>query len=189
MEELVKAVENLGKKDIIDYLIIIVPIVISIVAIVISIVTAKKQNKIALFEKKYEALFQLKTVISFAQTIEQCEKLIHILQLFDSFWGANLSNTSQDDILPATKYQIEIIKNDVEQIAFLFECKFYDSAKEIIKKLHQVMMDATEGKVIQEHIADFVNSSLAFYDKDFKELENQTSIAASMRRRNKKRKT
>ena len=45
MEDIVKAIEKLAKKDIIDYLLVIVPIAISIVAIVISIATARKQNR------------------------------------------------------------------------------------------------------------------------------------------------
>ena len=53
MEELVKAIEKLAEKDLIDYLLVIVPILVSIVAIFISIATAKKQNKIALFERRY----------------------------------------------------------------------------------------------------------------------------------------
>ena len=57
MDELVKAIEKLAEKDIIDYLIIFVPIAISLVTIVISIRTAQKQNKIALFEKRYNCLF------------------------------------------------------------------------------------------------------------------------------------
>jgi uncharacterized membrane protein len=54
MEDIVKAIEKLAEKDIIDYLLVIVPIAISVVAVVISIATAKKQNKIALFEKRYK---------------------------------------------------------------------------------------------------------------------------------------
>ena len=59
MDKVVKAIEKLAEKDIIDYLLVIVPIAISIVAIIISITTSKKQNKISLFERRYSCLFQI----------------------------------------------------------------------------------------------------------------------------------
>ena len=68
MDDRVKAIEKLADKDIVDYLLVIVPIVVSIVAIYISIATARKQNKIALFERRYNCLFQIKTVLAFSKT-------------------------------------------------------------------------------------------------------------------------
>ena len=41
-----------------------VPIVVSIVAVCIAVATARKQNKIALFEKRYMVLSQLNAVLA-----------------------------------------------------------------------------------------------------------------------------
>ena len=79
MEGLVEAIEKLAEKDLIDYLLVIVPIVVSVVAIYISIATARKQNKIALFERRYNCLFQIKTVLNFSQPTEV--STLRILQL------------------------------------------------------------------------------------------------------------
>ena len=90
MEEVVKAIEKLAEKSIIDYLVIIVPIILSIVAIGISIATARKQNKIALFDRRYACLFQIRMILQFAEAIKEVSDPKVILQLFDAFWGPTL---------------------------------------------------------------------------------------------------
>ena len=57
MNELVKAIENLSNKTIVDYLLIVIPIIISVIAIIISLNSTNKQNKIALFEIRF-AIFK-----------------------------------------------------------------------------------------------------------------------------------
>ena len=69
MEDLVKAIEKLAEKTWVDYLLIIVPIVISIVAIGIAIYTSNKQNRIALYQLRYQALSRLKRVLLFEEYV------------------------------------------------------------------------------------------------------------------------
>lgn len=54
--ELTIAVQSLQQRDLWDYFAIIAPLVLSVVAVWISISTAKKQNKIALFEMRYKTV-------------------------------------------------------------------------------------------------------------------------------------
>lgn len=73
MDELIPILEQMAQKTLVDYLAIIAPLVLSVVAIVISISTTRKQNKIALFEKRYEAASQIATLLSFLKSIESIE--------------------------------------------------------------------------------------------------------------------
>ena len=51
-------------ENIFEYLIVIIPIAISSLALIISICTARKQNKIALFEKRYNCYTDIIKLIS-----------------------------------------------------------------------------------------------------------------------------
>ena len=70
MEDIVKAIEKLSEKNIVDYLLIIIPILISIFALIVSIQTTRKQNKLQndvfcfeLFERRLHTYDALKRII------------------------------------------------------------------------------------------------------------------------------
>ena len=64
MESIVEAIEKISQKNMVDYFIAIVPIALSLVAIYISIDSTKKQNKIALLDKRLAIYTDLKMCIS-----------------------------------------------------------------------------------------------------------------------------
>lgn len=170
MEEVVKAIEKLAEKDIFDYLIVIVPIAISIVAIVISIATARKQNKIALFEKRYNCLFQIKTILNFADTIKEDANEKIILALYDAFWGTNISKLSGDTQVIAAKCHFEIMKKDVEQAIFLFDHKFDVVPINVLKSFHALLFDSIGRKNLEQSKKEFFLICDKFAERDFKKL-------------------
>lgn len=176
MEEVVKAIEKLAEKDILDYLLIIAPILVSVVAIIISIATSWKQNKIALYEQRYRCLAQVKRIISFSEMIKENKNPVIVLELFDALWGSNVSKSSGDAQIIRAKYQIEIIKDDVEQITFLFKHSSYESFALIIQNLHTIMLEAIDKRVVQEHLDAFCKSCDNFYVDDFKQLTKRTKL-------------
>lgn len=171
MEELVKAIEKLAEKDLIDYLLVIVPILVSIVAIFISIATAKKQNKIALFERRYNCLFQIKTVLAFSKTIETPFDRKVIIALFDSFWGTNVAFLSGDKQLVLAMSQVEIIKKDVEQATFLFKHKFNVPPTNIIDYLQSVLISSILDKSIDDDRNKLLFSCKEFEEKDLNYIQ------------------
>lgn len=58
-------------RDWFDYLAILAPLALSAIAVIIAVSTARKQNKIALFDKRFLALEYLSKVLSFSDTINQ----------------------------------------------------------------------------------------------------------------------
>ena len=76
MQELIEAIEKLSQKGWVDYLIIIVPIMLSVIAVWISLATAHKQNKIALFEKRYKALTRFEEIAEFGDFIDFLEHVV-----------------------------------------------------------------------------------------------------------------
>jgi len=92
LRRLVCAIDALSEHDWFDYLAVAAPLLLSVVAIWISISTARKQNRIALFEFRYTALFQLKTILDFDVAIQGKIEHNTIIFLFDSYFDTDLSN-------------------------------------------------------------------------------------------------
>ena len=177
MGDIARAIEKLSEKDIIDYLIVIVPVVISIVAIVISIATARKQNKIALFEKKYNSLIQIHTIASFANSIKDNNNLSSklILVFFDAYWGTDISNISGTEIQKAirAKSQISLIKTQVSQAQFLFKRELSVDLNVMGELFHKVVMDAIGNDTSNETINEFCELCDAFYKNDFPKMKKR----------------
>ncbi len=64
MGELIQAINNLSQTSWLDICAVVAPIILSVVAIIISINTARKQNKIALYQERIKYLDELKFFIS-----------------------------------------------------------------------------------------------------------------------------
>lgn len=69
LRELVNVIELSNQKTCWDYLIVVAPIALSLVAIVISAKIAKTQNKISLFEKRYEVYALLAFIITVGEMV------------------------------------------------------------------------------------------------------------------------
>ncbi|MEA4937992.1 MAG: hypothetical protein VB091_00220 [Christensenella sp.] len=63
MRELIEAINRLSERDWFDYSSALLPLVLSIVAILIAINTSKRQNRIALFDIRYELFTELSLLI------------------------------------------------------------------------------------------------------------------------------
>ena len=73
MEKIINWATSEQGRIILDYALVIVPILVSCVAIVISVKTAEKQNKIGLFEKRFEAYANLLKMKAFADMLKKSE--------------------------------------------------------------------------------------------------------------------
>lgn len=147
MEKLLEILIALPIKTVVDYLLIIVPIVLSCIAIAISIVTTSKQNKIALFELRYKCYSQLRTIRSFDASTHDCDDPRLILKMFDALWGTGIAKTSGEECLIRCRCQMEIIVHDVLQREFLFRHRFDTDFSEILKYTQKVLMAATGGTI------------------------------------------
>lgn len=101
MGNLVAAINNLGQRTWVDYIAIFAPVILSVVAVWVSISTARKQSKIALFEKRYEPYTWIYLLIKFGKdlmaikdedliTLDEKGRARHYLILF--WWRANFDD-------------------------------------------------------------------------------------------------
>ena len=176
MEDVVKAIEQLAEKDIVDYLLIIVPIVVSIVAIVISIATAKKQNKIALFERRFRCVSQIQMIVAFGSSIDSTAKPLLITQLFDAYWGTDISLSKGTLKTIKAKSQLEKIIDDVAQAKFLFNCKYNVEPLDLVKSFHRIIIGAQGDDIPEDLINEFCSLCETFHEKDFPKLKNKIKL-------------
>lgn len=155
MEDIVKAIEKLSQQTWVDYLLISVPIAISIVAIIISIATARKQNRIALFEMRYKALLQIKTILSFEDMAYGEDSPQVILRAFDMFYGTDIRSEDEIVALMVSAQQMKTIEQDIASVSFLLNKKRQDIFDQLLADFSQVIIDAIDKRITTESKENF----------------------------------
>lgn len=136
-----------------DYIIPLTPILLSVIAIIISIKTSKRQNKISLFDKRYEVF----------------KRCLHFYDVAHNYWCLGSRSSIGIVELKELEYSFDL---DVEKTKFLFDketseilgnakplfedcIKYYSNLKskedrsEEIEKLHKEKIDYNKKQYIK----------------------------------------
>ena len=176
MEKIINWLTSEQGRLVLDYALVLVPIVVSCIAIAISVRTAKKQNKIAMFQIRYTAIFQMQTILNFVSGLEGTDDPKIILRLFDSLWGTNGTKADYEDNLIQYRSKLEKIKSDVLQFEFAFNYKCKTDPSDIVYALHLVVMAAISEKDIAVNVSSLKALCQSFYEIDYKQLTKKTRI-------------
>lgn len=176
MEKIINWATSEQGRLILDYALVIVPILVSCVAIVISLTISKKQNKIAMFQIRYTAIFQMQTILNFTKGLEGTNNPKIVLRLFDSLWGTNGTKTSYEDNLIQYRSKLEKIKNDILQFELAFKYKCKTDPNDIVCALHLVIMDAIAENNDSSNVKTLIDLCNSFYENDYKKLARKTKI-------------
>lgn len=176
MEELVSAIEKLAEKSTFDYIIIIAPILLSIIAIGISIFTAHRQNKIALFEKRYEVISEVKSILAFAKTVSDYKDKRKILIFFDSFFGTQVSDLLEGDKDLYVPSIIGKLRYDLSQAQFLFSLDNDEELQNIITFLGEFLSAMVLGHEFITKRDGFCSCCSNFYNSTFKDMAREIKI-------------
>lgn len=171
LQEISNILNEMNQRDLWDYAAIIVPLTLSIVAIFISIHTTIKQNKIAMFEKRYNCFFQIREILNFAETIKEYPNANVVLGLFDAFWGTNTAELSGNGQTIKAKTQLEIIKKEIVQTTFLFKHKFVIAPIDVFRDFHAVIWNAIAGNELNKSIDKFILTCDNFKKNDLEKLK------------------
>jgi hypothetical protein len=166
----------MNQRDVWDFVAIIAPLLLSVVAVYISVRTTKKQNKIALFEKRYSCFFPIRVILNFAETITDTPNKKVVLGLFDAFWGTSVSRMSGDRQTIEAKTQLETIKKDIVQAPYLYKHKFVVMPIDILCKFHEVILCAIGDKELDAPINEFISVCKDFKVKDLKQIEKSIKL-------------
>ena len=177
MNELIQKWTSLPLEDKVDYFIIIIPIVLSVVAIYISVATARKQNRIALFDKRYVAITQINAMITFAAGIRDCDSPNIICGLFDTYFDSNLCSYSGEDRVLNAVAKTRKVRDIVFQSKFLFQSKKTDeSITKIVMLFAAVVTDAAANRAVPKKIEEFCQKCDVFYKTEYPKLSKQTHL-------------
>lgn len=155
MEGVIQAIEKLSQKNIIDYLLIIVPIIISLVAIFISIATAKRQNNIAMFELRYKALATIKRVLSFKIVFYITDIPLVIVEYFNACFDACIDTKDKVKAHISARQTLNAMEESILALSEVLD----NSDKKILEKtfamLSKLIGNAIEDRNDSQDIKDF----------------------------------
>ena len=154
-----------------------VPIVVSIVAVFIAVATARKQNIIALFEKRYMVLSQLNAVLAIDAGIYDSTDCHVILSVFDAYFGTQISVTTGAEQLIATISFLRKLRHDIFQASLLFRNrKITKHIEEILLVFARVITDAAAEKLNPENQTLLHKQCEEFYKKECNWLYKKTRL-------------
>lgn len=183
MEELIQAVEALSRKTAIDYLIVIVPILVSIVAVLISIGIAKRQNKIALTEKRLAILRDVKLILCFAESIDFFQKDTDenrndMIEIYSGIFGMDFSSKEATKISFQEIYRsVNAIERTTIMIEFFFDLKTDKQVSRIVGKmlnLLSLIVDQDSTFIAQKN--DFCEACTVFKKEMIPQMQKITRI-------------
>lgn len=175
MYQIAAAVRALGTRDWFDYLSVIAPLVLSVVAIWISIATARKQNRIALFELHFAALTDIRRILVFGAMIEGASSTNVIRLMYDGRFGTAISNASEKDAL----CQVMAITVDLEKSSLVKSLVRGATADQILKLIYLMqafMLHVVHGEKYTEQRDAFCAACEQFSMGTYKELCKRVSV-------------
>ncbi len=162
LEELVEVIKLSNQKTLWEYLIVLIPIIISIVAIVISIKTAKEQNKISLFEKRYEAISLLAFIISVVDAVlihEDVDKKIPLqggVRTYSSIFNT-LEAINEDHFSP---FYANILLR-LGMIDSLFDGVNMEPVMEFLRVFNNYVSNVQYGKTSDNELQELIKKKIA----------------------------
>ncbi len=176
MYQVAAAVRAMGTRDWFDYLSVLAPLVLSAVAIWISISTAVKQNKIALFNLRYEAIHSLALILSYSKMIVGIEKANVAQYLFNANFACEIKYDDKLMALHQTYVELRKVEKSVLVIEYLFSTKDMEEIQELFTLLRNFMERLVENEVNSEWRDKLCAACEAFEKGTYKELSEKTKL-------------
>lgn len=176
MSQIISGLNELGLKDWIDTILVLASLLLSVVAIGISIATAKKQNKIALFNMRYEALHSLTLVLSYAKMIVGIEKEHMAKYLFNANFSCEIKYDNKDEALYQTYVELRKIEKSVLVVGYLFSKNAAKEIQNIFVLLRNFMERLVEDEVNLEWRDKLCAACEAFEKRTYKKIDAKTKL-------------
>lgn len=109
------------QRDLFDYFATGITLLLSIIAVIIAVSTARKQNKIALFEKRFVVYREFQNCIGFAEILDVDTTSMEFIEMYNFVFSTNFD--TNDNSMSTWLYIAKSVKMIVEtlhQAVFLF---------------------------------------------------------------------
>lgn len=156
-----ESTQNSFDKSIIDYLLIVIPIVISIFALCVSIRNTKQQNRIALFEKRFSVYAYMQKCLVFDRLLTNVEDAKEGYRAYCSAFGKEQSLMGLDSGWAVVEYKP--IEEKLMQAFFLFDFFDDEAMNNVCNALLHVLKRIEKGQELSETITEYHKQIQLFY--------------------------
>lgn len=160
MKELIDAVQALDKRDAWDFIAMVAPLILSGVAIWISLRTTQKQNKIALFDKRYKAYSILVDLMTVAQAAIT-DTSANGRQVLDSKMSKFILTITHPEINPKSNNYIDFylsLSMEANKIEYLFNLKGMKYIDSFLNAFNKYTVACYLGRPSEKEKEGLVNS-------------------------------
>lgn len=154
---------------------------------------AEEQNKIALFEKRFECYLSLQKILACGQQIGEMNNTGSILACFN-YWICAGENELANDFVRNILLHIGLVEQCTISGSFLFNKYDFDLLQDIFSAARELILKASNGvenlmKLSQSTIESrdkFARLSIDFFDKYMESIEEELNISSKLRNGEKK---
>ena len=175
MEELIRVIQELGELSWMDYvqlILTIITIIVSAVALIFAIriprKIAEEQNKIALFEKRYNIFQFYEKCVSFSNALKRSETLDEIKRSCDFSFEIKCEQTDFNEMM----LLLEKFEYTAHQLHFLFPGIIDEDANSLYLALYHFILQMVEvDKVVVRDISGAKNTYISEMENFKKKYE------------------
>lgn len=156
MEEIVNALENLAKKEMIDIVAVFSPILLSVVAIIVSIFSLIKQNKTMLFELKHRVIASARSFLVLEENIYKNKELKFIIFAFNGIFELEKDEQKLSNNRERIVSKLIAMKNEIQMGEFFVKKGGYvETLRKIINEAQEILINALDGFVENDLLENF----------------------------------
>ena len=160
-------------KTIIDYLLVVIPIVVSVVAIVISLQATRQQNRIALFEKRFSVFCCLQKCAAFDSLLEEAKNPHDAYVAYCSAFGIEQVSLALDDGWAMMEYRR--IEEKLMQGYLLFDFIDDESTKKVCVTLLPVL-ESIEKRVDISTLKELYHAQMSYFYKAIPKAQDMLTL-------------
>ena len=164
----------------IELIITVLTISLSLLAIGITVCVARKQNKISLFQLRYQALSQLKRILAFEESVLSQPDTENIVNGANVFFLIDIKQEIVNGV-PWNQYiKITSFLSEVENDLAVLHCYIPTEQQEAIDnmltQLAEILADAISNRINSDAIQILHQECKKFSEKDIKKLEKRFKL-------------
>lgn len=171
-------------RDWFDYLTTGATLLLSVIAVFIAVSTARQQNKIALFEKRFSAYLTTSNVSLLLGLLEENADYAAFIKAYNVVFCTNFSQVDKTEhaIFEVTKH-IKTISECAAQIIFLFDFIEEDDVADTYNNIGELFFSLTENKSAAEEYGTLKESCEKLERKYFTKIESVLRISKTKHKR------
>lgn len=193
-DNLIMAINALTKKDTFDILIAVGPFALSFIALGISIYTVWKQNRIALFDKRYHIFEIIRHIILFSKLSDVVEesyigaeehndepsaldlKSYLMCEAYNSMFGANLDYKYENSEKFNAFASLHAVTKDLMMEKYLFSPQIEDLLNDITNEMFNYVLNTLGRRDSSQSQKQFREKCSEFESKWLPELERKIKM-------------